>query len=78
MSECVSKVPHSFIMSSKCEEQEITDQGKAGTKKKKERRKETTEAGSPFIRLLLVTSCVYVFISSPDFVVVSLLFVWPP
>lgn len=39
VSECVSKVPHSFIMSSKCEEQKRRDEqrGEVGTK-------ETTEA----------------------------------
>lgn len=39
-SECVSKVPHSFIMSSECEEQNSRQ------KEKQAGRKETTEAGS--------------------------------
>lgn len=80
VSECVSKVPHSFIMSSKCEEQKSRDKkkkkgGESRDGVKVERKQQQQE-------LLLWISCsrhsVFVFISSAYFGVVLLLFVWPP
>lgn len=80
VSECVSKVPHSFIMSSKCEEQKSRDK----QNKTEERRDEVkVERKQQKQDVLIWISCfrhsvLIVFISYAYFGVVLLLFVWPP
>lgn len=84
MSKCVSKVPHSFIMSSKCEEQKSRDK----QKNKKNKTKESRIEGKVDRKhqrqevLLWISSRQHsvfnVFISYAYSGVVLMLFVWPP
>lgn len=80
VSECVSKVPHSFIMSSKCEEQKSRDKQKQLGERRDEGKVERKQQKQEVLLWISRSrrSVFIVFISSAYFGVVLLLFVWPP
>lgn len=63
VSECVSKVPHSFIMSSKCEKESGDEQKKKNGESKDEGKVEKKQQKQEVLLmgLLQMTECVYCF-----------------